>query len=453
MIPEINHFRNVPSMDLPQQNSSDHLGVDTLVLGLQWGDEGKGRIVDLLAGRAGLVVRFNGGHNAGHTIVAQGRRFKLSLLPSGVVRGRPGLIGAGVALDAQALLDEIDGLAAQGLHVAPGMLSVDEGAALVLPVHRSVERAREARQREPIGSTLRGIGPACEDRAGRRGLRVGDLRDPQRLEQRVGEALEHHNAWLRAVGELQADVRETVDGLLALAPRLLAYAGPAHAAIAAAHAAGAPLLLEGAQAVMLDLDWGAYPFVTASSTSAGIAALAAGMPLARARAPRVLGVCKAYSTRVGAGPLPTELHGAEGAWLRERGQEFGTNTGRPRRCGWLDMVQLRHACTVAGADALALTKIDVLDGLDAIRIAVAYRLDGQWLERMPTDAATQFRVEPVYETLPGWPAPTRAVRHENALPPQARAFVRRVEELAGVPVQWVCTGAERDDVVRRARQS
>ncbi|KAF1047755.1 adenylosuccinate synthase [Xylophilus sp.] len=431
----------------PQQNSAIQPpgGDDILVLGLQWGDEGKGRIVDRLAGDAGLVVRFNGGANAGHTVVAEGRRWRLSLLPSGVVRGRPGLLGPGVLLDAQALLDEIDALAAQGIAVGPAQLRVADEAALVLPVHRAVERVREARLREPIGSTQRGIGPAAEDRAGRRALRVGDLRDPLRLEQRLAELLDHHNTWLRAAGAPEETLRGTLAGLQALAPRLLPYAGAAGEAIDAARASGAPLLLEGAQAVMLDLDWGAYPFVTASSTAAGLAALGGGLwPVRR---PQVLGVCKAYATRVGAGPLPTELHGAEGDLLRERGGEYGTNTGRPRRCGWLDAVQLRHACRVAGADALALTKLDVLDGLPEVRIAVAYRQDGRRLDRLPADAAAQSRLEPVYETLPGWQAPTHGLRDVGALPPAARAFVRRVAELAGRPVRWVSTGAERDDLI------
>lgn len=416
-----------------------------VVVGAQWGDEGKGRLVDWLSERADIVARYNGGHNAGHTLVVGGQVYKLALLPSGLVRGKFGVIGNGVAVDPEHLLGEIAKLQAQGVTISPERLMIAETAILVLPVHRALDKAQEARRGTPIGTTLRGIGPAYEDKAGRRALRVCDLADPVSLEAKLGALLAHHNVWLQAVGEATFDTATELAKLLAQAPQVLAYTGPAWRRLAQAGERGERILFEGAQAVMLDIDWGTYPYVTSSGTIAANAAVGTGV--APALLGTVLGVSKVYATRVGEGPFPSELHCTLGEALRAKGGEFGVNTGRPRRCGWLDLVQLRQSITVAGISALALTKLDVLDGMDEVKLCVGYTLDSERIDHLPASQAIQARLQPVFETLPGWQGTTRGARTLAELPAEAAALVKRIEALAGIPVAVVTTGPERSDTI------
>ncbi|WP_347559090.1 adenylosuccinate synthase [Robbsia sp. KACC 23696] len=420
-------------------------GANVVVVGAQWGDEGKGRLVDWLARDADIVVRYNGGHNAGHTLVVDDKIYKLALLPSGLVRGKRGVIGNGVALDPEALLAEIDRVAAQGLQVTPENLAISENATLVLPLHRDIDRAQEQLRRSPIGTTLRGIGPAYEDKVGRRGLRVCDLGDPASLAAKLDELVVYHNAWFRGLSLPEANSATILAGLLALAPRVLPFVRPVWSDLQAAQASGQKMLFEGSQAVMLDIDWGSYPYVTSSNTVASAAATGSG--IGAKSLGHVVGVTKAYATRVGEGPFVTELHDAMGERLRATGREFGVNTGRPRRCGWLDMVQLRQSVQVSGIDSLALTKIDVLDGLDRISLCVAYTLDGERLDYLPASLATQARLTPVYEHFEGWSQPVQGMRDLASLPAQARAFIDRVASLAGVPISIVTTGPERQDTI------
>ncbi|KVX11984.1 adenylosuccinate synthetase [Burkholderia ubonensis] len=418
---------------------------NVVVVGAQWGDEGKGRLVDWLAGQADIVARYNGGHNAGHTLVVDGKTYKLALLPSGLVRGKPGVIGNGVALDPQALLAEIARMAELGVAVTPDNLSIAENATLVLPIHRAVDRAQEQLRREPIGTTLRGIGPAYEDKVGRRGLRVCDLADPDGLAHKLDALLDHHNAWFRGLG-LDTWSRDAMLPMLAdLAPKVLPFVRPVWADLNDAHDQGRKILFEGSQAVMLDIDWGTYPFVTSSGTVASAAA--AGTGLGVSKLGHVLGVTKAYATRVGGGPFVTELADEAGERLRERGREYGVNTGRPRRCGWLDAVQLRQAVKVSGIDSLALTKLDVLDGFDVIRLGVGYELDGKRIDHLPASLAALARAKPVYEQFDGWAGTVAGKRRLGDLPQAARRFVERVEAIAGVPVSLITTGPERDDTI------
>ncbi|WP_434632516.1 adenylosuccinate synthase [Chromobacterium sp. CV08] len=416
-----------------------------VVIGAQWGDEGKGRIVDLLAETADCVVRFNGGHNAGHTLVVDGKTWKLALLPCGLLRGKPGVIGNGVVVDPRALLDEIDRIAAEGLEITPDKLAIADNATLILPSHVALDAAQEAARTLPIGTTGRGIGPAFEDRAGRRAIRLADLADRDMLAARLDEALRYHNAVLAALGRLVFEPEAVLAALLEQARRILPYLRPAWQLLDEADSAGRRILFEGAQAMLLDVEHGSYPFVT--SSGAGAAQAAAGSGLGSAARGHVLGVCKAYATRVGGGPFPTELSDAAGELLREKGGEYGTNTGRARRCGWLDAALLRQSVRVGGIDSLALTKLDVLDGVEELKICTAYRLDGALRRDYPAGLAERGRVEPVYETLPGWRQRTRGARSLDALPAEARAYVRRVEELAGVPVTLISTGAERDEAI------
>lgn len=377
------------------------------VIGAQWGDEGKGKIVDWLASRADIVVRFQGGHNAGHTLVVGNQVYKLSLLPSGVVNNKLGIIGNGVVVDPQALLAEIGRIQEQGLEVTPDTLKIAENAPLILPVHGALDRAREAaRGDRKIGTTGRGIGPAYEDKVARRAIRLCDLAEPETLDWKLDELLLHHNTLLAGLGAPVFTKEELLKFLTDIAPKVLPYMAPTWDILDDARRAGRRILFEGAQAVMLDVDHGTYPFVTSSNTVAANAGTGSGMgPTA---AGFVLGIAKAYCTRVGEGPFPTELHDETGRRLGERGHEFGTNTGRPRRCGWFDSVLVRHAVRVGGVNGLALTKLDVLDGLDEIRICVGYELDGQKIERFPSAPAAQQRVRPVYETLEGWKETTHA---------------------------------------------
>ncbi|MGU7775500.1 adenylosuccinate synthase [Burkholderia sp. MR1-5-21] len=418
---------------------------NVVVVGAQWGDEGKGRLVDWLAGQADIVARYNGGHNAGHTLVVDGKTYKLALLPSGLVRGKRGAIGNGVALDPEALLAEIDRVVALGLTVSPDNLSIAENATLVLPVHRAIDAAQEKLRREPIGTTLRGIGPAYEDKVGRRGLRVGDLAEPDALAKKLDALLDHHNAWFRGVGLDEFPRDPMLATLVELAPKVLPFVRPVWADLNDAHDQGRKILFEGSQAVMLDIDWGTYPYVTSSGTVASAAA--AGTGLGASTLGHVLGVTKAYATRVGGGPFLTELDDAVGRRLRESGREYGVNTGRPRRCGWLDGAQLRQAVKVSGIDSLALTKLDVLDGFDTIRLCVGYELDGMRVDHLPASLAAQSRAKPVYEQFDGWAEAVGGKRRLGDLPPAARRFIARVEAVAGVPISLITTGPERDDTI------
>jgi adenylosuccinate synthase len=420
---------------------------NVVVVGAQWGDEGKGKIVDWLSSRADVIARFQGGHNAGHTLVIDGTVYKLSLLPSGIVRpGKLSVIGNGVVLDPWALLDEIDRLVGQGVHVSPDNLMVAENTPLILPVHGELDRARESQNSvAKIGTTGRGIGPAYEDKVGRRAIRVADLGDAATLDLRIGRLLTHHNALRAGLGLDPIDPAALKARLLEVAPRLLPYAAPVWKVLAEARAAGKRILFEGAQGSLLDVDFGTYPFVTSSNTLAGMAATGTGMgPTA---IDFVLGIVKAYTTRVGEGPFPTELQDAVGERLGERGREFGTVTGRKRRCGWFDAALVRQTCATSGVTGIALTKLDVLDGFDTLRICTGYMLDGQHLDYLPIAADQQARVTPIYEDLPGWSASTAGARSWADLPGEAVKYVRRIEELIQCPVALLSTSPERDDTI------
>lgn len=417
------------------------------VVGAQWGDEGKGKIVDWLSERADVVVRFQGGHNAGHTLVVDGRTYKLSLLPSGVVReGKLSVIGNGVVIDPWALLEEIDALAGMGIEVTPETLRIADNACLILPMHPVVDRAREAaRGAARIGTTGRGIGPAYEDKAARRAVRVCDLDDRDGLARRVDALLEHHNALLRGLRAEEMDRADVLEPLLEAAPRILAFAAPVWRLLNGARKAGQRILFEGAQGAMLDLDHGTYPYVTSSNTLAGQAAAGGGVA-ARAIG-YVLGITKAYTTRVGSGPFPTEQDNEVGRTLGERGREFGTVTGRKRRCGWFDSVMVRQAVALGGIDGIALTKLDVLDGLDPLKVCVGYEGPGGKLDHMPASARAQAGLRPVYEELEGWPDSTRGARSWAGLPATAVKYVRRIEDLIGAPVALLSTSPEREDTI------
>ncbi len=416
------------------------------VIGAQWGDEGKGKVVDWLASRADIVVRFQGGHNAGHTLVVDNQTYKLSLLPSGVVRGKLGLIGNGVVLDPDALFAEIERVRGQGLEVGPHNLRVAETTPLILPLHPALDRAREAaRGQDRIGTTGRGIGPAYEDKVGRRSVRVCDLAEPETLAFKLDELLLHHNSLLTGLGAPLFEKQPLLDALLALAPRLLPYAAPVWEVLEEARRDGRRVLFEGAQAVMLDVDHGTYPYVTSSNTVAGNAAAGAGV--GPGTIGTVLGIAKAYTTRVGSGPFPSELHDDVGRLLGERGHEFGTVTGRPRRCGWFDAAMVRQAVKIGGVDGLVLTKLDVLDGLPELRICTGYRVGGEVLRRLPPAMRAQAACEPVYETMPGWSGSTRGARSYAELPAEAVKYVRRIEELVEAPVMMLSTSPDRDDTI------
>jgi adenylosuccinate synthase len=416
------------------------------VIGAQWGDEGKGKVVDWLASRADIVVRFQGGHNAGHTLVVGNETYKLSLLPSGLVRGKLGIIGNGVVVDPEALLAEILRLSNQGLRITPETLRIAENAALILPLHAALDRAREAaRGDRKIGTTGRGIGPAYEDKVARRAIRVCDLAEPDTLSAKLDELLLHHNTLLRGLGAEPFEKAALLDRLLELAPLILPFAEPVWLRLDEARRAGRRILFEGAQAVMLDVDHGTYPFVTSSNTVAATAASGSGV--GPATVGFVLGIAKAYTTRVGSGPFPTELHDETGLILGQRGHEFGTVTGRPRRCGWFDAVLVRQAVKVGGIQGLALTKLDVLDGLPELRVCVGYRLGGETLRHLPAAPAAQAAAAPIYETLEGWAESTRGARRWGELPAQAIKYVRHIEELVECPVTLLSTSPERDDTI------
>ena len=416
------------------------------VIGAQWGDEGKGKIVDWLAERADMVVRFQGGHNAGHTLVVGGTTYKLSLLPSGIVRGTPSIVGNGVVLDPWALKAEVERLRDQGVSVTPDTLMIAETCALILPFHRDLDGLREdASGAGKIGTTRRGIGPAYEDKVGRRAIRVCDLAHLDQLEPQLDRLTAHHDALRAGFNEPAIDREQLIAELRAIADFVLPYAQPVWRVLAQAKATGKRILFEGAQGVLLDIDHGTYPFVTSSNTIAGTAAGGSGM--GPGAVGFVLGIAKAYTTRVGSGPFPTELENETGERLGVRGHEFGTVTGRKRRCGWFDSVLVRQAAAVGGITGIALTKIDVLDGFDEVAICTGYRLGDQMLDYFPAHAADQAKVEPVYETMPGWSESTAGARSWAELPAQAIKYIRRIEELIQCPVTLVSTSPERDDTI------
>jgi len=416
------------------------------VIGAQWGDEGKGKVVDWLASRADVVVRFQGGHNAGHTLVVGNETYKLSLLPSGLVRGKLGVIGNGVVIDPEALLAEIARVRAQGLVVTPDTLRIADNAVLILPVHGAIDRALEAaRGAHKIGTTGRGIGPAYEDKVARRAIRVCDLAEPETLSRKLDELLLHHNTLLKGLGAETFEKQAMLDRLLELAPQILPYAEAVWERLDDLRRAGKRILFEGAQAVMLDVDHGTYPYVTSSNTVAATAASGSG--IGPSAVGFVLGIAKAYTTRVGSGPFPTELTDEVGKLLGERGHEFGTVTGRPRRCGWFDAVLVRQAVKVGGVQGLVLTKLDVLDGLAELKVCIGYRIDGELVRRLPAAMGAQARAEPVYEVMEGWTGSSRGARSWAQLPAQAVKYVRRIEELVEAPVTLLSTSPERDDTI------
>jgi adenylosuccinate synthase len=415
------------------------------VLGAQWGDEGKGKIVDLLTPNFSIVARYQGGHNAGHTVYVSGRKFILRLLPSGILHdGVTCVIGNGVVIDPQALFSEIDELAAAGIRIGDRLIISDK-AHLILPYHRDLDLLSEARRGERrIGTTSRGIGPAYEDKIGRRGIRVGDLANPDAL----AEALQHNVAARnRLIPESTMDWTQVFDGLRQAWERMSPWVADVSLFLARARTSGRSIMFEGAQGTLLDIDHGTYPYVTSSNATAG--GVCTGLGVGPGAIDAVLGVAKAYTTRVGEGPLPTELTGELGTRLRETGQEFGAVTGRPRRCGWYDAVAVRYAVRVNGLDALALTKLDVLDGLPELQVCTAYRCRGATLAEMPGDLTQLAACEPVYETLPGWTAPTKGAQRFDDLPREARAYIGRLEDITGVPAAIVSTGSAREHTILR----
>jgi adenylosuccinate synthase len=422
---------------------------NVVVVGAQWGDEGKGKIVDWLSEQADIVVRFQGGHNAGHTLVIDGVTYKLSLLPSGVVRrNKLSVIGNGVVLDPRALIAEIERLKEQGVEVTRDNLRVAENATLILPLHQELDIAREkASGKGAIGTTGRGIGPAYEDKVGRRAIRLMDLADLQMLNGKIERLLAHHNALRRGLGMTEIEPRAVYDELAAAAPKVLPFMDSVWLLLDNKRREGRRILFEGAQGALLDIDHGTYPYVTSSNTVASQAATGSG--LGPSAIGYVLGICKAYTTRVGAGPFPTELPEGDkiGDLIGQRGREFGTVTGRRRRCGWFDAVLVRQTVRTSGIDGIALTKLDILDGFDQIKICVGYRLDGREIDYLPASEHAQARVEPIYETAEGWHEVTARARSWAQLPAEAIKYVRRIEELIGCPVALLSTSPEREDTI------
>jgi len=416
------------------------------VVGAQWGDEGKGKIVDWLSNRADVVVRFQGGHNAGHTLVVGDVTYKLSLLPSGVVQGKKSIIGNGVVVDPWAFLDEIARIGAQGVIIGPELLALADNAVLILPLHRDLDQAREAQAGAgKIGTTGRGIGPAYEDKVGRRAIRVADLAEPDSLPTKIARLLAHHGALRRGLDLPEADAEALFAALLEVAPKILPFAQPTWRLLDQAVKDGKRVLFEGAQGALLDVDHGTYPYVTSSNTVAGQAAAGSGLgPRAQGF---VLGIVKAYTTRVGEGPFPTELFDEHGRRLGERGHEFGTVTGRPRRCGWFDAVLVRQSIAINGIHGIALTKLDVLDGFETLKVCVGYQIGDKLYDYLPAGMAAQAAAVPVYETLEGWSDSTRGARSWKDLPANAVKYVRRIEELIEAPVALLSTSPEREDTI------
>jgi len=416
------------------------------VVGAQWGDEGKGKIVDWLCDRADVVVRFQGGHNAGHTLVVDGKVYKLSLLPSGVVQGKPSVIGNGVVVDPWALLDEIGRIEAQGIKISPDVLMLADNACLILPLHRDIDAARETQLGAgKIGTTGRGIGPAYEDKVGRRAIRVADLAEPEALAAKIERLLAHHSALRAGLSLPPIDVDALVAELTEIAPRILPYARPVWRELDAYKKRGKRILFEGAQGALLDVDHGTYPFVTSSNTVSGQAAAGSGM--GPSSVGFVLGIVKAYTTRVGSGPFPTELDDAVGQHLGEKGKEFGVVTGRKRRCGWFDAVLVRQSVAINGIHGIALTKLDVLDGLEKLNICTGYKIGERVLDYLPAGMNDQAAIVPIYETMDGWSQSTAGARSWKDLPAAAVKYVKRLEELIGAPAAMVSTSPERNDTI------
>ena len=417
------------------------------VVGAQWGDEGKGKIVDWLSERASVVVRFQGGHNAGHTLVIDGEVYKLSLLPSGIVRkGKLSIIGNGVVVDPWALLAEIERLRGQGVEITPSSLRLAFNAPLILPLHSELDAIREdANTGRRIGTTRRGIGPAYEDKVGRRAIRVCDLSDLENLLEKIEQLLLHHNALRRGLGHPEVDAAALLEMLREVAPKILPFASNVWRDLDEARRAGHRILFEGAQAAMLDIDHGTYPYVTSSNTLAGQVGAGAGIGVDAVN--YVLGITKAYTTRVGEGPFPTELLDDVGRGLGDRGKEFGTVTARPRRCGWFDAVMVRQAIKVGGITGIALTKLDVLDGMSEIKVCTRYRVDGMEVDYLPSEMSRQARIEPVYEVFEGWSDSTQGARSYADLPATAIKYIVRIEELIGAPVAMLSTSPEREDTI------
>jgi adenylosuccinate synthase len=420
---------------------------NVVVVGAQWGDEGKGKIVDWLSERADVIARFQGGHNAGHTLVVDGVTYKLHALPSGVVRGgKLSVIGNGVVLDPWHLIKEIETVRTQGVDISPETLMIAENTPLILPVHGELDRAREAQNSvAKIGTTGRGIGPAYEDKVGRRAVRVADLADSATLEARVDRLLLHHNTMRRGLGMAEVDRAAVIAQLHEIAPEILKYAAPVWKVLNEKRKAGKRILFEGAQGALLDIDFGTYPFVTSSNVLAGQAS--AGTGIGPNSIDFVLGIVKAYTTRVGEGPFPTELFDDDGQRLGERGHEFGTTTGRKRRCGWFDAVLVRQTCATSGVTGISLTKLDVLDGFEKLKICVGYDLDGERLEYLPTAADQQARCTPIYEEMEGWSESTEGAKSWNDLPANAIKYVKRIEELIECPVALLSTSPKREDTI------
>ncbi len=415
------------------------------VIGAQWGDEGKGKLVDWLSNRADVVVRFQGGHNAGHTLVVGNQTYKLSLLPSGVVQGKLSIIGNGVVVDPWHLIEEIAKLGGQGVKITPDLLVLADNACLILPLHRDLDQAREAAATNKIGTTGRGIGPAYEDKVGRRAIRVADLADRDALEAKIDRLLAHHTPLRRGLGLPEADPAQLLADLEAMAPNILPFARPAWRLLDEVVKSGKRVLFEGAQGALLDVDHGTYPFVTSSNTVAGQAA--AGSGLGPKGPGYVLGIVKAYTTRVGEGPFPAELFDDDGKRLGERGHEFGTVTGRARRCGWFDAALVRQSVALNGIEGVALTKLDVLDGFPTLRICTGYRVGDREVDYLPAGLKDQAALTPVFEELEGWSESTQGARSWKDLPAAAIKYVRRVEELIGAPVVLLSTSPERDDTI------
>ena len=419
---------------------------NVVVIGAQWGDEGKGKIVDWLSERADVVVRFQGGHNAGHTLVVGDKTYKLSLLPSGIVRQKMSVIGSGVVVDPQALLDEIKLVTDQGVNISPETLILADNASLILDIHRRIDKAREViRGEKKIGTTGRGIGPAYEDKVARRAIRVSDLNDSDNLLLKLKEQFSYHNIFLREADEEIASVEEAYEYLRNLAPDILKFAQPVWRRLDEFRHMDKRILFEGAQGVMLDVDHGTYPYVTSSNTTAGQAATGSGT--GPTTIGYVLGITKAYTTRVGSGPFPSELTDAIGQTLGERGHEFGVVTGRKRRCGWFDAVMVRQAIKTSGITGIALTKLDVLDGFDELRVCDSYELDGEVIDYFPSGTRQQAAVKPIYRTLEGWSESTRGARSWSELPGNAIKYIRQIEELIEAPVALLSTSPEREDTI------
>ncbi len=417
------------------------------VIGTQWGDEGKGKIVDWLSERADIVVRFQGGHNAGHTLVIDGSEYKLSILPSGTVRsGKLSIIGNGTVVDPFHLLSEIAHLQNQGIQISPDNLLLSETATLILPVHAQVDKAREVlRGSGKIGTTGRGIGPAYEDKIARRAIRIADLSDTDVLKKKIEQIVTWHNIFLKASGDEGITASSVFEQLEPIIPEILSYTGRSWEVLGAAHASGKRILFEGAQGVMLDIDHGTYPFVTSSNTVAAQAATGSGTGPSNIHF--TLGITKAYTTRVGEGPFPTEDFAEDGQRMGEKGREFGTVTGRKRRCGWFDAVMVRQAGLMAGITGMALTKLDVLDGFEVLKICVGYEVNGQKITYFPADTQSQIACVPIYEEMPGWSETTFGARSWADLPANAVKYIRRLEELTQIPVALLSTSPEREDTI------